>query len=199
MPARSLLRRCSVSALAIATMMLFGCESSDVDLSSNWNNSSSSDSTQTSGDTQTSTDSSSDATAGSTAGDQESFSSFNFCYGGFDGSAAVQSGVQISSLSFASDGLTFRYVTDLSAWGLSYDDASGALACLFVKRSDGTWVGGKFDWISSSRTHRGFSGHVPGYNGWTLSGVPNPCEACFVIVSADGRRRSNVLKGTWTR
>ena len=127
MPARSLLRRCSVSALAVATMMLFGCESSDVDLSSNWNNSSSSNSTQTSGDTQTSTDSSSDATAGSTAGEQESFSSFNFCYGGFDGSAAVQSGVQISSLSFASDGLTFRYVTDLSAWGLSYTDASGAL------------------------------------------------------------------------
>ncbi len=176
---------------------LVGCESSDVDVSSSWNNGSSSSSGNTT-DTNTQ-DPTTGSDANATVGDQESFSSFNFCYGGFNGSSAVQSGVQISGLSFSRDGLTFSYVTDLSAWGLSHTDASGALACLFVQKSDGSWVGGKFDWISSSRTSRSFSGHVPGYNGWSLSGVPNPCNACFVIVSADGRKRSNVLKGVWSR
>lgn len=175
---------------------LVGCENSDLDVSSTWNDSSSSGNV---GDADNSQDpaTGNDATAG--VGDQESFSSFNFCYGGFNGSSAVQSGVQISGLSFSRDGLSFSYTTDLSAWGLSYTDARGALACLFVQKSDGSWVGGKFDWISSSRTSRSFSGHVPGYNGWSLAGVPNPCNACFVIVSSDGRKRSNVLKGVWTR
>ena len=108
------------------------------------------------------------------------------------------SGVAISGLSFRANALSFRYDRNLSAWGLSNGDA-GALCCLFVKRSDGRWVGGKFDWVSTSRTTRDLSHVRSGYNGWSLSGVPNPCEAAFVIVSRDGRRRSNVLLGTWRR
>ena len=132
------------------------------------------------------------------AGDMVDFGSLNWSFGGVNGSGASHDSVQISGLKFSNSGLSFSYDTNLSAWGLSHDNA-GALACLFVQKSDGSWVGGKFDWISSSRTTRGFAGHVPGYNGWVLTGVPNPCNAAFVIISANGRKRSNVISGTWSR
>ena len=73
------------------------------------------------------------------------------------------------------------------------------LACLFVKDNSGRWVGGKFDWISSSRRSRNFENIFNGYSQWSLANVPNPCQAAFVIASADGKRRSNVLVGTWSR
>ena len=38
-----------------------------------------------------------------------------------------------------------------------------------------------------------------GYHGWSFAGVPNPCNAAFVILNHDCGRRSNVLSGRWTR
>ncbi len=134
----------------------------------------------------------------SSAGDQVPFSSLRFTYGGFSGGGARQSGVSISGLRLSSNGLSFKYDRDLGAWGLSYTDAS-AVACFFVQKSDGSWVGGKSDWISSSRKTRDLNNVYAGYNGWTLSGIPNPTQAAFVIISRDGRKRSNVLSGTWSR
>ena len=95
-------------------------------------------------------------------------------------------------------GVSFTYNHDLSAWGYS-SGALGGVACLFVQKTNGQWVGGKFDWISSSRRSRGFENVFGGYAGWSLEGVPNPCAAAFVIVSPDGKRRSNVIAGTWSR
>ena len=66
-----------------------------------------------------------------------------------------------------------------------------------MQKSDGSWVGGKFDWISSSRRSRDFANVYGGYDGWSLAGVPSPCAAAFVIISPDGKRRSNVISGTW--
>jgi hypothetical protein len=71
------------------------------------------------------------------------------------------------------------------------------MCCVFFKQADGRWKGGKFDWVSSDRLSRGL-GHCTHYNGWTLSGVPNPAEAAYVIVGKNGRR-TNVIKGTWKR
>lgn len=138
-----------------------------------------------------------DPTAPGSTGDMASYGSFNWAYGGFKGSGASHSGVTISNLRMNGMNLTFNYDTDLSAWGFSSGQI-GALACFFVKNSAGQWVGGKFDWISSSRTHRGLA-HCNHYEGWTLNGIPNPTEAAFVIVHPDGKRRSNVLTSPWSR
>jgi hypothetical protein len=74
------------------------------------------------------------------------------------------------------------------------------VACLFVQRSDGKWVGGKFDWISSSRTTRDFNNILDKpYLGWNLNGVPNPCSVVYVVVKADGKKRSNTIRGEWRR
>jgi len=136
---------------------------------------------------------------GAPAADEAEYGAFTWAFGGFDGSRAALDEPRIASLQLnGMSGLSYRWAgPDLSVWGLGHTDA-GALACLFVRRADGRWIGGKFDWISSSRTTRDFK-NLGGYNGWTLAGIPNPCRAAFVIVSADGRRRSNVIAADWRR
>ncbi len=132
------------------------------------------------------------------AADQVSFGALKWTYGGFNGSRAAKTSASIGGLSMSGNKLSYSWTGDtLASWGLADGDAK-ALACLFVKRSDGSWVGGKFDWISTSRRSRNL-GHTNGYGGWTLAGVPNPCAAAFVIVSADGKKRTNVITTTWAR
>lgn len=148
-----------------------------------------------------------------TDADATDYAAFKWIYGGWVGKNCQWDASQprIQNLAFNKTGLSYSWFVnessgkkmDLSIWGLAYTDAS-AICCLFVQRSDGTWVGGKFDWISSSRLTRGFKEHVvesngKTYKGWSLDGVPNPCQAAFVICNKDGSRRSNVLVGTWNR
>ncbi len=124
---------------------------------------------------------------------------FHWDFGGFDGGKAEKSEVRIAGLKVKKNGLSFEYIEDLSHWGLAYEDYTGALACLFVCDRDGRWIGGKFDWISSSRTTRDFENIYDGYEGWSLHNVPNPCPVAFVIVSPNGKKRSNVIAGIWER
>ena len=128
------------------------------------------------------------------------FGSLDWCWGGFKAENAEKGDVVITDLKMEADGLRFKYVKDLSEWGImDPQDASEALACLFVLDSDGKWVGGKFDWISSSRETRDFKNVYGCYNGWNVATVPNPTMAAFVIVSKNGKRRSNVIVAVWER
>ena len=120
-------------------------------------------------------------------------------YGGFKAPTnALRSTVTISELRFSRNGLRIKWIRDLGAWGIPYEEPD-ALACLFVKNEAGEWVGGKFEWISSSRETRDLGNVYGGYNGWSLRDVPNPCEAAFVVFRKDGKRRSNIVVGLWER
>lgn len=137
--------------------------------------------------------------------DEAPFPDFDWGYGGFRGGKSVWggdpengTGPVIGDLKMGKDGLSFEYENGLAGWGLANDEA-GALACLFVKDNDGNWVGGKFDWISTSRRTRDFKNIYDGYNGWDLSNVPKTTTAAFVIVSKDGKWRSNVITALWER
>ena len=128
----------------------------------------------------------------------QSTPTFQWKYGGFNGANAVEDKVKIELVGITPAGISYRWVTDLSAWGVSHTDASQVLACAFVRNNAGEYVGGKFDWVSSSRSYRGFS-HLSNYSGWTLKDVPNPTTLYFVVVHKDGRRRSNYIKTEWKR
>lgn len=132
------------------------------------------------------------------AADQVAYGTLRWSFGGISGGGYASEGVALSGLRISGKSLSFSYDTDLSAWGYG-KDALGGYACLFVQKSDGGWVGGKFDWISSSRSSRGLENVLGGYEGWSLAGVPNPCAAAFVILDANKKRRSNVITGTWSR
>jgi hypothetical protein len=127
------------------------------------------------------------------------FSALKWRFGHFGGSRAKLSSPQLAGLSCHGNTLSYRWVKGLGGWGLSNGDA-GAIAAAFVQKADGSWVGGKFDWVSTSRSSRGLENVLAGYEGWNLSGVPNPCQICFVVVDVSGRRRSNVVgPATWSR
>ncbi|MBQ2282403.1 MAG: hypothetical protein II332_06525 [Kiritimatiellae bacterium] len=181
----------AISAIIIAT----GCEKSE-NSAIGWNSSSSSSSTSSSPST-TTPDSGS-----ASASDQVPFSSLQWSYGGINGSGASHSGVNISGMSCsgpadASGNVAWKYDTDMSAWGCSYEELGGYF-CFFIKEKDGVWRGGKLDWISSSRSSRNFHNINPNkYHGWTVSNSTSPTQVAMLILNKDCKRRSNVITTTW--
>ena len=118
----------------------------------------------------------------------------DFRYGGFKGGKAVEDpATQISNLKISKSGLSYKWAKgDLGNWGLGKTEA-GALACVFYW--DGKkWVGGKFDWISTSRTTRGWENVKSGYNGWDADAFFGAKRHAFCIVSKDGKKRTNLLE-----
>jgi len=126
------------------------------------------------------------------------FASLAWKFGGVDGSKAKLSSPRISGLKASANGISYKWDVGMSGWGLAHDQ-TGALVCWFVEKEDGSIVGGKFDWISTSRTTRDFKNINTGYQGWNLDGVPNPCKAYMVVITEDCRKRSNVIGTEWKR
>ena len=126
--------------------------------------------------------------------DAAPFASLKWPWGGFDGSkAALSPSARVKSLKVTCSGLSYSWESggceDLGA--SSRTDAS-CLACLFC--FDGSsWRGGKFDWISTSRTSRDLKNVESGYNGWDAAAFRSAKAHAFCIVSKDGRKRTNVV------
>ena len=130
--------------------------------------------------------------------DAVDYASLRWSMGGFNGARAVRhDGVEIGGLNVGRDGMSYRWVRggceQLGAG--SRGDASKTLACMFYRDKAGKWQGGKFDWISTSRTTRDFKNIHSGYNGWNAAAFDAAKEFAFVIVGTGGRR-SNVISGT---
>lgn len=130
-----------------------------------------------------------------TTADAVDYSALQWCYGGFNGaSAQAVGGCRIGGLSVGSHGMSYRWESGgCETLGASSRTDAACLACLFVRDAGGAWRGGKFDWISTSRTTRGFENIADGYNGWPRDAIETARGFAFVIVSKDGRRRSNVI------
>lgn len=124
--------------------------------------------------------------------DQLDYALLRWQYGGVNASGAKLDSPRLSSLSCNGRAVSYRWDVGMSGWGLSNGDA-GAICAVFFER-DGKWIGGKFDWVSVSRSNRELK-HVETYNNWPSSGIKLPWRGrvAFVVVSADGRRRSNVV------
>ena len=126
--------------------------------------------------------------------DGVSFADLHWIYGGFDGSqASPVDGVEIALDSVTSAGLRYHYVKgNLSSLSPENShDNPDCLACLFCLL-DGVWRGGKFDWISSDRLSRDFHNIATGYHGWPPDAIRRAAGFAFVILSKDGKRRTNI-------
>ena len=125
--------------------------------------------------------------------DAVDYSLLRWEYGGFNGSRATLDSPRLSNLTLRNGNrIHYRWDVGLDGWGLGRADA-GALACVFFDRN-GKWVGGKFDWVSTSRSDRELK-HVQSYSNWPSSGITLPWggKVAYVVVSPDGKRRSNVV------
>ena len=132
---------------------------------------------------------------GASAGDDVSPSLLDWCWGGVRGGGArLDDRARIAGLRVSASGLSYRWTAggceDLGA--ASRDDYSRTVACLFC-RVGGRWRGGKFDWVSTSRTSRDLKNVRAGYNGWRPDAIEAADAYALVIVSADGRRRTNII------
>lgn len=134
-----------------------------------------------------------------TEGDAVDYGALVWSCGGFDGGRAALDVPRIRDLRVHNGGCRYRWEVGLESWGAAKTDYSKALACGFVQLADGSWRGGKFDWVSTSREARDFKNIHEGYRGWTLEGVPKRTCFALVMVAPDGRKRSNVVAADWRR
>jgi len=122
----------------------------------------------------------------------------DFRYGGFKAKNPQEvAGCQIGSLKVGSDKMTYKWVKGgCEALGAAdKSDYSQTVACAFYfDEKAGKWVGGKFDWISTSRTSRGFENIKSGYGGWDAKAFFGAKRHGFCIVSKDGKKRSNFIE-----
>lgn len=125
--------------------------------------------------------------------DEVEFSLLKWDFGGFDGSRAnLVDGCCIGPLSVRENGLSYVWQEGgCEMLGAKSREDACCIAALFCFL-DGKWVGGKFDWISTSRTTRDFK-NLNDYNGWTMDTFNRAEKYAFVIVSKNGSMRSNVI------
>ena len=124
--------------------------------------------------------------------DQVDYALLKWQYGGVNAGGAQLDSPRLASLSCNGRSVSYRWEVGMSGWGLSNGEAGAVCAAFFLR--DGQWIGGKFDWVSVSRTNRELK-HCEYYSNWGSSGIKLPWrgKVAFVVVSADGKRRSNVL------
>lgn len=126
--------------------------------------------------------------------DDVPYADLNFCWGGFKKNSKARIAARIKSLSVKSSGMSYGWKSggceNLGAG--SKTDAGATVACLFCK-INGKWQGGKFDWISTSRTTRDFKNIQDGYNGWDKGAIGKASAYAFTIVSVKTDTRTNVI------
>lgn len=143
------------------------------------------------------------ATGGSGKGDGSSSGvagsvSLDFRFGGFKAKDPQEvAGCRIGNLKVGKDGLSYKWLEGgcEKLGASSREDYSQTVACAFYwDEKTQRWVGGKFDWISTSRTSRSFKNIKEGYGGWDSAAFFAAGKHGFCVVSKDGRKRSNFIE-----
>lgn len=126
--------------------------------------------------------------------DEVSYSSLDWCYGGFNGNKATLTSARIKNLKVTSKGLSYEWAkgscTDLDK-NCTHNNA--CCTCALFCKVNGKWIGGKFDHISTDRTTRGFENIDGAYNGWKKSSVTSATAYAFVILDDGAKNRTNII------
>lgn len=131
---------------------------------------------------------------GEEGNDEVPFGSLRWDYGGFKGGKATLSDrARIKGLKVSRNGLSYSWESGgREDMGASGPHDAACLACLFCHVRD-QWLDGKFDWISTDRRTRDLENIESGYGGWEYEAFRDADAYAFVIVSMDGKRRTNVI------
>lgn len=121
------------------------------------------------------------------------YSSLDWCYGGENGSKAVEDtsglGYRIDSVSANTKGITFSGTGTM--WGNDHSHAY-ARNCIFFEEN-GVFHGGFWEWGSSDRKYRGFDNIYSGYKGWNAQRFLKSKKWLFFIMTKGGASRSNLV------
>lgn len=93
--------------------------------------------------------------------------------------------------------MSYSWKTGMQSWGLRVDDASAICSIFIEDTKSGKWIGGKFDWVSTSRNFRDLN-HLTSYGSWRNSGTKLPIKGrvAFVVTDKLGKNRTNVIVAT---
>lgn len=101
---------------------------------------------------------------------------------------------QIKDLTISDKGLSYGWAKgNLRNWGIQDDHAARALAIMGYSQNNKAYRCAKADWISSDRLTRSFENIDEGYNGFNGKEFRAAPYKCFFIMSADGKKRTNVI------
>lgn len=92
-----------------------------------------------------------------------------------------------ASINLGNNTVRLSYNPLPSDWPLQVN-APGKL-CLFEQLPDGSWRGGKFEWLDPGQSVKSLNNINNGYNGWRRPAVGS--RIAVVILSTNGRRHSN--------
>lgn len=116
----------------------------------------------------------------------------SWCYGGFDGSRANEdSNVKISNFKMDNRAMSIHWDKGMSAWGYGNTDPKGIACVFFYDDKSDTWFGGKFEFISTSRSTREWKNIKDKYKGWDYNKFISAKKHCFCVVAGDGKKRTN--------
>lgn len=129
---------------------------------------------------------------------EEPKKTIQWCYGGFNGSKAVEDArCRISSLKAGNSSMSMKWETKVpSDWKTNDTDKGRLVVIAIFYEKGGVWYGGKFDWTDSSRTTRSFENIHKGYHGWNPEEFKSAKRVMACVVSADGKKRSNWVEAT---
>lgn len=178
----------SCASLLLAT---FGCETSS-DLSYV---SADAAATGTEASSTTGTDGSSTTTTGTDTTSSDGFAYSAVIWGGenYGGDQTVD--MTLSSADVGGGYIRFEYTMN-DSWPLK--EGNQAVACMFMKRSDGSWYGGKWDWISDGGQSLKQTVNIDeGYGAFADERPTSGQTVAFVWVSTDKKHRSNEAITTW--
>lgn len=127
--------------------------------------------------------------------DEVDFAQLQWAWGGFNGKNALPvDGCEIAELRVGGGKMSYKWQHGgCELLGAADRGDANCIAALFVHGTDGSWRGGKFEWISTSRTSRSLGNIEGGYHGWPGDAVEKATACAFVIVSKNGSKRSNVI------
>ena len=118
----------------------------------------------------------------------------SWCYGGFDGSRAEEDKkVKISNFKMNSNSMAINWDSGMEYWGYGRTDPKGVACAFFYDDKSDTWFGGKFEFISTSRSTREWKNIKDKYKGWDYSKFISAKKHAFCVVSGDAKKRTNFV------
>jgi hypothetical protein len=125
------------------------------------------------------------------------FSELRWDFGGFSADAGATAEFSITSVSFNGSTLNYSVADAPANWGSEGGAPRATVFAIFFKRANGTWTGGKVDWIGFFGKPRPLADHLAHYENWDESvPIAKGTEYAVVLVRGDSKsRRSSVARG----
>ena len=120
---------------------------------------------------------------------------FEWRYGNFNGSKAKEDpNVVIANFTMNDKSMKIKWVKGMDAWGYERSDPKGVACIFYYDEVEKKYIGGKFEYISTSRSTRDWKNISGKYGGWNYTKFINAKKYAFLVTSEKGTKRTNIVE-----